>query len=63
MIQSADAGPTAQESGIYRELAPRIDTQLGRLRGLETNELAAFNALLRELNVPAIVLPARPVVP
>jgi hypothetical protein len=63
MVQSADAAPTAQEGGVYGELSPKIDTQLGRLRALETTELAAFNALLRELNVPAIVLPARPVVP
>jgi hypothetical protein len=63
MIQSADAAPTAQEGGIYRDVAPKVDAQLGRLRGLESNELAAFNALLRELNVPAIVLPPRPLIP
>ena len=63
MVQSADAGPTAQETGIYRDVAPKVDAQLGKLRGLESNELAAFNTLLRELNVPAIVLPPRPLVP
>lgn len=63
MVQSADAAPTAQEGGIYRDLAPKIDQQLGRLRSIETNELAAFNALLKELNVPGVMVKAPPVVP
>ena len=63
MVQSADAAPTAQEGGIYGDLAPRIDQQLARLRGIEANELAAFNALLKELNVPGVMVKAPPVVP
>ena len=63
MVQSADAGPTAQESAVYQDIAPKVDAQLARLRGLEGSDLAAFNTLLRELNVPAVVLPAPPIVP
>ncbi len=63
MVQSADAGPTKQESAILQDLRPKIDAQLGRLRSLEATDVAAFNALLKELNVPAIVVPQPAIVP
>jgi photosystem II stability/assembly factor-like uncharacterized protein len=63
MVQSADAAPTAQEGEIYRGIAPKVDAQLARLRALEGTDLAAFNTLMRELNVPAIVVSPPPVIP
>jgi hypothetical protein len=58
MVESADAAPTAQDTGIYREIAPKVDAQLARLRGIESSDIASFNSLLKELNVPGI--PATP---
>src|SRR5206468_5289478 len=58
MVQSADAAPTQQEGGIYRELAPKVDQQISRLRTIESSDIAGFNALLKELNVPAVMVPA-----
>jgi photosystem II stability/assembly factor-like uncharacterized protein len=63
MVQSADAAPTAQEGGIYRELAPKVDQQIARLRSIETTDLAGFNALMKELNVPAVMVAAPVIVP
>ena len=63
MVQSADAGPTDQEGGIYREIAPKVDQQISRLRAIEGADIAAFNNLLKELNVPAVMIPAPPIVP
>ena len=63
MVQSADMAPTQQEGAIYRDIAPKVDAQIARLHALEGTELAAFNALMRELNVPAIVVPAPPIIP
>jgi hypothetical protein len=63
MVQSADSKPTDQEFGIYAEIAPKVDAQLARLRSIEATDLAAFNALMRELNVPAVTIAAPPVVP
>jgi len=62
-VQSADAAPTQQEGAIYREIAPKVDAQIALLRAIESSELAAFNALMRELNVPAILVSAPPIVP
>ena len=63
IVQSADAAPTEQEGAIYRDVAPKVDAQIERLRAIEGTELVAFNALMRDLNVPAIVIAAPPIVP
>jgi photosystem II stability/assembly factor-like uncharacterized protein len=63
MVQSADAAPTQQEGGIYREIAPKVDQQISRLRAIEASDITAFNTLLKELNVPAVMVPASPIVP
>ncbi len=63
MVQSADAAPTDQEGGIYREIAPKVDQQVAKLRAVESGDLAAFNALMKELNVPAVMVAAPVIVP
>ncbi len=63
MVQSADAAPTAQEGAIYRDIAPKVDQQIARLHAFESRDLAAFNALMRELNVPGVTMPAPAIVP
>ncbi|HEX4599826.1 MAG TPA: glycosyl hydrolase [Gemmatimonadales bacterium] len=54
MVQSADAAPTKQEQEVFQELSGRLDRELATLAGLETSEVAAFNRMLRDLNVPAV---------
>src|SRR5207302_1061219 len=54
MVQSADAAPTRQEREVLAELSGRLDKELAALRGIEMGDLAAFNRLLRDLNVPAV---------
>jgi hypothetical protein len=63
MVQSADAGPTAQEGAIYRDIAPKVDARIAQLRSIEATEVGAFNTLMKELNVPAVLLKATPIVP
>jgi hypothetical protein len=63
MVQSADAAPTDQEGGIYREIAPKVDQQIAKLRAIESGDLASFNALMKELNVPAVMVAAPVIVP
>ncbi|HEX4574670.1 MAG TPA: hypothetical protein VH158_06015 [Gemmatimonadales bacterium] len=54
MVQSADAAPTKQEEEVFQELSGRLDRELATLAGLESSEVAAFNRMLRDLNVPAV---------
>jgi hypothetical protein len=55
-VASADAAPTAQSEQLYAELAARIDAELARLREALATDVPAFNALVKEQGVPAIVL-------
>jgi len=65
-LVTGDAAPTPAQRQMYADLAKRTDSQLAKLRGIETGDLAAFNALVKQLNVPAIVtapVPAAPAQP
>jgi hypothetical protein len=55
MVQSADGVPTKQEGEVYREIAAQVNRHIAQLRSLETNDVVAFNRMMRELDVPAVV--------
>ena len=54
MVQSADAAPTSQELEVYAELSGGLDKELATLKTIENGNLAAFNRMLHDLNVPAV---------
>jgi len=54
VVQSSDDPPTAQSYMVYEDLATRTNGVLKTLNGLLTTDLAAFNKLVRDANVPAI---------
>lgn len=56
VVASAEGPPTEQAYAVWQDLSAKVDAQLVRLKqGLET-DLPAFNQLVREQNVPAVVL-------
>jgi hypothetical protein len=55
IVASCDAGPTQQEQEVFASLRDRVDQQLEGLDGVVNSDLAAFNNLLREANVPGVV--------
>ena len=55
MVQSADGAPTKQEGEVYRDIAAQVDRHIAQLRALESTEILAFNRMMRELDVPAVV--------
>jgi len=55
MVQSADGAPTKQEAEVYRDLAAQADRHIARLHALETTDVVAFNRMMKELDVPAVV--------
>jgi len=55
VVSSGQAAPSKQEYELYDDLVSRIDTQLKRLREVIDTDIAAFNTLVRETSVPAIV--------
>lgn len=52
---SADARPTSQIYELFGELARQADDALAQLNAVIASEVAAFNSLIREASVPAIV--------
>jgi photosystem II stability/assembly factor-like uncharacterized protein len=60
VVASADAAPTRQAYEVFDDLAARIDAQLEQWRELLDGEVAAFNALIRDQSVPALVPQSKP---
>jgi hypothetical protein len=60
MVQSAEGAPTKQEGEVYRDISTQVDRQLARLRNLESTDIVAFNRMMKELDVPAVVSGAGP---
>ncbi|HEY6952489.1 MAG TPA: glycosyl hydrolase, partial [Bacteroidota bacterium] len=56
VVESADAAPTKQSYALYDELAGKIDDQLAKYRQIVDTDLPAFNALVKNENVPAVIL-------
>jgi len=55
MVQGADAAPTPAQRAVYAELSGKVTEQLARLRAIEQVRLAAFDTLIRTLQISAIV--------
>jgi hypothetical protein len=56
VVQQNDAGPTKQTTGVYEEVATETNVQLAAARKLLTDEIAAFNKLVKEANIPAVTV-------
>jgi photosystem II stability/assembly factor-like uncharacterized protein len=61
-VQTGDYAPTKQHAEMFADFASKVGDQLKKLQQLEDTDLAAFNSLLRELNVPAVFVPPRKVI-
>ncbi|MFQ5934041.1 MAG: glycosyl hydrolase, partial [Dehalococcoidia bacterium] len=55
VIASADFAPPKQAYDVFHDLSARTDHQLGLLNGIVSTDVPAFNELVQELGVPAIV--------
>jgi photosystem II stability/assembly factor-like uncharacterized protein len=56
-VQEGDGAPAKQHGEIYADLAAKLGTQLDALRQIEDQDVAAFNRLLQELQIPGVYLP------
>jgi len=56
VVGSADAAPTAQSYAVYDEVVAQIDAQLQKLAQLVRTDVPAFNQLVRDQNIPAVVV-------
>ncbi|HET7113324.1 MAG TPA: hypothetical protein VFI57_06755, partial [Pyrinomonadaceae bacterium] len=56
VVGSAESAPTAQSYAVYDELVTQIDAQLSKLAQVMKTDVAAFNQLVRDQNIPAVVV-------
>ncbi len=56
VVGSADAQPTAQSYMVYDEVVTQIDAQLQKLGQIMKTDVPAFNQLVRDQNIPAVVV-------
>jgi len=54
VVEGSDNAPTAQSYRVYEDLATQVNGQLKTLKGLLDTDLAAFNKLVHDQNVPAV---------
>ncbi len=55
IISSAPAAPTQQSYAVFDDISTRIDAQLRRLQEVLDSDVARFNTLLRENDVPGVI--------
>jgi photosystem II stability/assembly factor-like uncharacterized protein len=66
VVSSGEYAPTEQSYAVYDELVSQIDSQIAKLGQLMRSDLPAFNQLVKEQNIPAVVVrpgtvePSRP---
>ncbi len=56
VVASADAAPTAQAVAVYDELVGKINAELQKLDGILKTDLPAFNKLVRDQDIPAVIV-------
>jgi hypothetical protein len=56
VVGSAEAAPTAQSYAVYDELVTAIDAELAKLSQIMKTDVSAFNQLVRDQNIPAVVV-------
>ena len=54
-VDAADYAPTAQSYDVYNDLTGKIDAQLAILARIKMDDIAAFNKMFAEKNLPVIV--------
>jgi len=57
VVESSDNAPTTQTGKVFEDLASQTNIQLRKLDQVMKADLAAFNKLVREENIPAVVEP------
>ncbi len=53
---SSDTPPTKQARAVYDELSAKLETQIQKYKKILGSDLPQFNALVRSLDVPAVIV-------
>jgi hypothetical protein len=56
VVGGAESAPTAQSYAVYDEVVGAIDAELAKLSQVMKTDVPAFNQLVRDQNIPAVVV-------
>jgi hypothetical protein len=56
VVAAAENAPTDQAYVVANDLIGKIDAELAKLKSVLTTDVAAFNEIVRQQNVPAVVV-------
>jgi len=56
VVGGPESAPTAQSVAVYDELAGQIDAELQKLSQIMKTDVPAFNQLVKDQNIPAVVV-------
>lgn len=56
VVGSADARPTKQSYDVFNELSAQVDEQLAKYKRLLETDLTAFDKVVKNLDIPAIIV-------
>ena len=55
-VMQSDTAPTEQSYAVFKDLSAQLQVQLDALNKISTTDIANFNKLVREQNIPAITM-------
>jgi photosystem II stability/assembly factor-like uncharacterized protein len=55
-VTGSDTAPTEQSYAVFKDLSAQLQVQLDQLKQVDESDVAAFNKLVREQNIPAITI-------
>jgi hypothetical protein len=53
-VTATDIAPTSQSYEVFKELSAQLQVQLDQLKQVESQDVAAFNKMVRDQNIPAV---------
>jgi photosystem II stability/assembly factor-like uncharacterized protein len=56
VVEANDAGPTEQSEAVNEELTSQVNVQLRAAQELLTTEIASFNKMVKDANIPAVTI-------
>ncbi len=56
VVEQTDTAPTKQSNMVYEDLATEVNVHLNTAKKLLTDDIGAFNKLVRDANIPAVTI-------
>ncbi len=56
VVEQSEVAPTEQSQQVFKDLSAQLQLQLDQLAAIDTKDIAAFNTMVRERNIPAITV-------